>query len=276
VAVCGHSEAEPGFAITIRFILRVDHCEETLIMRLLKPAIGCLLWVVSATAFAATHQVSVISFRYEPAELTIQPGDTVVWRNTGGVHNVVADDNSFTNGAVSSAAWTYSRTFTTAGQVGYYCAPHGAPGGIGMAGRITVAGTAPSIPINAGVSGTWFDPSRPGQGFVLDVVPAINSLIVGWFTWSATEAGRHDWISAIGPITTGSATVDLQRSTGGLFNSATPPVVTTSVGSATFRFSNCENGTVTFQRSDINASGTIAIRRVTPTPSSCVNPTAAE
>ncbi|MGQ0799815.1 MAG: cupredoxin domain-containing protein [Pseudomarimonas sp.] len=246
-------------------------------MRLLNVAAGCLLLALHTTATAATHQVSVISFRYEPAELTIQPGDTVVWRNTGGVHNVVADDNSFTNGDVSSAAWTYSRTFTTAGQIGYYCAPHGGPGGIGMAGRITVAGTTPSIPINPGINGTWFDPNRPGQGFVLDVVPTINSLIVGWFTWSATEAGRHDWISAIGPIAANgeSATVDLQRSTGGLFNSATPPVVTTSIGSATFRFSDCGNGTLTFQRNDINQSGTISIRRVAPAPSSCVNPTAA-
>lgn len=253
-------------------MLAADRNLESLTMRLMNFVVGCLLLALHTTAMAATHQISVISFRYEPAELTIQPGDTVIWRNTGGVHNVVADDNSFTNGDVSSSAWTYSRTFTTAGQVGYYCAPHGAPGGIGMAGRITVAGTTASIPINPGISGTWSDPNRPGQGFVLDVVPAINSLIVGWFTWSATEAGRHDWFSAIGPITTNTATVNLQRSTGGLFNSATPAVVTTSIGSATFRFSNCENGTVTFQRNDINQSGTIAIRRVAPTPSSCVNP----
>jgi plastocyanin len=234
-----------------------------------------LLALLGTQANAATHEIQVISFRFEPAQLTIAPGDTVVWRNSGGGHNVVADDGSFNNGAVSSSAWTYSRTFNTAGEIGYYCQPHGGPGGSGMAGRITVTGgtPTPTFAIGLGISGTWYNPATSGQGFVLDAVPTINSLAVGWFTWSATTAGAYDWFSALGPINGDSATVELRRTSGGLFNDPRP-VTSTPVGSATFKFTSCTQGTVTYNRTDIGQSGTIPIQRLTPVPTTCVAPTA--
>jgi plastocyanin len=234
-----------------------------------------LFAICGSHAFAATHEVQVISFRFEPATLTIAPGDTVRWRNTGGIHNVVSDDGSFGSGDPDSSAWTYSRVFDTAGQYGYYCAPHGSPGGLGMAGSITVAPATTTFAINTGIGGTWNSPGIPGQGFLLEVVPALNSLVLGWFTWSATTPGSHDWLSAIGPISGDSATVDLQRSSGGRFNDPTA-VSASSVGSATFRFTGCSTGTVTFQRNDIGQSGTIPIRRLTPVPAACTAAAASE
>ncbi len=86
---------------------------------------------------------------FSPATRTVRVGDTVTWRNAGGLHNVVADDGSFRcatgcdgvgggNGEPSSSAWSFSRTFTTPGNVNYFCEVHGAPGGRGMAGTIQV------------------------------------------------------------------------------------------------------------------------------------------
>lgn len=244
----------------------------------LRPATHLALFLVAlgcVDALAATHEVQVISFRFEPAALTIAPGDTVRWRNTGGIHNVVGDDGSFRSGDPDSSAWTYSRVFDTAGQYAYYCAPHGSPGGLGMAGSITVAPATTSFVINIGIGGTWNSPGIPGQGFLLEVVPALNSLVLGWFTWSATTPGSYDWLSAIGPISGDSATVDLQRSSGGRFNDPTA-VTAASVGSATFRFTDCSTGSVTFQRSDIGQSGTIPIRRLTPVPAACTAAAAPE
>ncbi|HEX9252246.1 MAG TPA: T9SS type A sorting domain-containing protein [Ignavibacteriaceae bacterium] len=85
-----------------------------------------------------THDVSVGNFSFTPAQLTINVGDIVRWTNTGGLHNVVADDNSFTSGAVSSSAWVYEHTFNSAGTNPYYCSLHGGPGGVGMSGVVTV------------------------------------------------------------------------------------------------------------------------------------------
>ncbi len=233
----------------------------------LRTCVACLLMLASiATAEAATHQVQVFSFGYTPKTLTIAPGDTVVWNNTGGSHNVAADDGSFGN-AVSSSAWTFSRVFNSPGQFGYHCTPHGSPG-VAMFGTVRVEGATATIAINPGITGTWFNPATPGQGFELEVVQAANGIAFGWFTWSATTPGAHDWLSGFAPILIDSATADLQRSSGGRFNDPTP-VTTASVGSATFRFTSCQNGTVTFNRTDNGQSGTIPIQRLTPVPSNC-------
>jgi plastocyanin len=229
---------------------------------------GLLLTLASGATCAATHEVQVISFRFEPETLTIQPGDTVRWRNMGGGHNVLADDESFGSGSPSSSAWTYSHTFGSAGDYRYYCQPHGGPGGVGMAGKIVVEeATSTPFAINYGIGGTWYNPATSGQGFLIEVVPSANSIALGWFTWTATP-GQHDWISAFGPYAGDSATLTLQHSTGGRFNDPTP-IAASNVGTATFRFTDCTHGTVTFNRTDTGQSGTIPIERLTPTPAAC-------
>jgi len=98
-----------------------------------------ILALLATPVMAATHNVTVgPDTAFHPAQLTIQAGDTVVWTNAGGLHNVHADDNSFGN-SVSTDAWTFSRTFAAAGTVGYHCQEHGGPG-VGMFGTITVQG----------------------------------------------------------------------------------------------------------------------------------------
>lgn len=85
-----------------------------------------------------THNVTVGNFSFTPAQITITVGDVVRWTNSGGLHNVVADDNSFTSGSVSSSSWVYEHTFNSVGTNPYYCAQHGGPGGIGMSGVVSV------------------------------------------------------------------------------------------------------------------------------------------
>ncbi len=98
-----------------------------------------LLLFLAGNAFSQTlHNVEVTNFVFTPNMLIITVGDTVRWTNVLGLHNVVADDNSFTSGAPSSAPWVYDFVFTTAGVNPYYCFVHGDPGGSGMSGVITV------------------------------------------------------------------------------------------------------------------------------------------
>jgi plastocyanin len=89
-----------------------------------------------------THNVSVSSNIFTPADLTIQVGDIVVWTNTGGGHNVngttttfPSNPEGFGSGAASSTLWTYSFTFDTEGEYDYQCDPHAT---LGMVGSITV------------------------------------------------------------------------------------------------------------------------------------------
>jgi plastocyanin len=88
-------------------------------------------WAVAAgTAQAATTVVTLSAPAnvFSPQVVTVRVGDTVVWNNVSGFHNVFSDDaTTFTSGPAAAAPWTYSFTFTTAGTFGYHCQPHGAP-----------------------------------------------------------------------------------------------------------------------------------------------------
>ena len=108
---------------------------------------SAVLWPASP-ALAADHTVTVGPGRtFQPSNLTIAVGDTVTWTNSGGVHSVRADDDSFrcANGCDGqggngdpSTGWSFTLTFNDPGEIAYFCEMHGAPGGIGMSGSITV------------------------------------------------------------------------------------------------------------------------------------------
>jgi plastocyanin len=103
------------------------------------PVLAMLVWlmILPSAVRAATVNVDVggseLSFR--PQVVTINVGDTVMWTNRGGSHNVVADNRTFSSGSADSGDWAFSHTFNTAGTFNYHCQPHGA---LGMTGTVIV------------------------------------------------------------------------------------------------------------------------------------------
>ena len=93
---------------------------------------------------AAANTVHVLSEgnRFEPAEITIEVGDTVnwYWPPSSAGHNIVPDDGDLPphSGPPDAYPRSHSFRFTAPGVHGYHCAVHGAAGGIGMSGTITV------------------------------------------------------------------------------------------------------------------------------------------
>jgi plastocyanin len=61
---------------------------------------------------------------FQPADVVIQAGTTVIWRNNGkSVHTVSADDKSFESGDIPPGG-TWKHTFDTPGAFAYHCSPH--------------------------------------------------------------------------------------------------------------------------------------------------------
>lgn len=124
-------------------------------------AAGLLFQASSAAAGTWFVQVGGTETVYAPQVLTISAGDTVVFRNLGGFHNVVADDGAFRcaqgcdgdgqggSGDASFGIWRATVTFPTAGTFGYFCEPHGAPGE-GMFGTVIVEAPPPPIEVPLG------------------------------------------------------------------------------------------------------------------------------
>jgi len=108
---------------------------------------------IAAPARAGDHTVNVVNNQFQPPQLTIQAGESVTWNKAATInpHNVVfpgppvvfcADgcDDMGGNGTATGSPWTFTRTFSTPGQVNYFCQIHQS---VGMTGTITVEAAAP-------------------------------------------------------------------------------------------------------------------------------------
>jgi hypothetical protein len=98
--------------------------------------------------------------------------------------------------------------------------------------------------VEPGTSAAWFDPSRDGEGFVLEMLTDQRSVMY-WFTYD--DEGRQDWYIAVGEIRGNRILFpDVIQVSGGVFGPDFDPeqIVRTPVGSATFTWSSCEAGTL--------------------------------
>ena len=70
------------------------------------------------------NEPDLTRWHYDPADITVPAGTTVVWVNRGKEeHTVTADDRSFDSG-LKKTGGTFSRAFAQPGKYSYYCQPH--------------------------------------------------------------------------------------------------------------------------------------------------------
>jgi plastocyanin len=223
---------------------------------------GAKTWTVqvggtmtSGGGYGGGYTTAVLT--YSPAQVTINVGDSVTFRNLGGAaHNVHADDNSFRcangcdgvgmgDGTPSSADWTATVTFTKAGTVSYYCDNHKT---MGMTGSIVVNATAPPpITINGTTSGAWYNPEQSGQGFLIQTYDP-NVFVAIWFVF--TPDGNPQWVYGQGTFdsTSNVTTIPAAIYSGAKFppNYNADDRVQTSWGNLTFTFTDCNTATVSW------------------------------
>jgi hypothetical protein len=123
-----------------------------------------------------------------------------------------------------------------------------------------------TIPINAGLSGSWYNSETSGQGFFLDVIEANQTVFIGWFTFlpdPQTNEQQWYWLTALGSYENGEAELVLYETSNGLFNVGSA-VERTVVGNASISFNSCDSAIFDFQLEPFNSAGQIAITRLTP------------
>lgn len=107
---------------------------------------------------------------FEPPDLIIETGTTVIWRNNGkNVHTVSADDKSFDSGEIQPGA-TWQHTFESAGAFAYHCTPH--PWMQAQVRIVAPGGTTPPPAVTDGHSGA-------GHGTVVPATPGPTARRVG-------------------------------------------------------------------------------------------------
>ena len=94
------------------------------------PALGLLLWnaspgaAVRVAAAPKTHTVTIDALQFQPAELTVAAGDTVVWVNKDPFpHTATSKAGGFDSGEIASGdSWKYSAA--KKGDFEYLCTLH--------------------------------------------------------------------------------------------------------------------------------------------------------
>jgi len=127
-------------------------------------------------------------------------------------------------------------------------------------------GAQPPITINGYMSGNWYSPNQGGHGFQIEAATN-NTMVAIWFVYAPDGSGQN-WIYAQGTYDTTKNAVRLPAIllTGAKFppNFKSSDVNQTPWGTLTFTFTDCNNGTATWN-STLNGygAGTLPIVRLT-------------
>lgn len=144
-----------------------------------------------------------------------------------------------------------------------------------LSGRFILLTSPDLLEMNAGMNDAWFNVATDGQGFFITVFPELGYVSLAWFTYDtdlpADDASAnlgdpgHRWITALGTIEGNHSVMNIDMTSGGLFDNATPVQHTEppgSDGSIILSFENCNSATVDYNIPSINRQGSISIKRV--------------
>ena len=108
--------------------------------------LDCEMGGLSYELISTSHTVLVLDNEYLPVEIDVEAGDTInfVWEGLI-PHTVTSDSistntgNAFFNSGLLQQGAQWNLILNETGEYPYYCVPHGGPGGVGMAGSISVS-----------------------------------------------------------------------------------------------------------------------------------------
>lgn len=72
----------------------------------------------------STVEVDVVAFAYQPTDLSVPVGTTVVWKNLDPVAHTVTDIEYAYDSGLFEEAGIFAKTFDTPGVYTYFCLPH--------------------------------------------------------------------------------------------------------------------------------------------------------
>jgi hypothetical protein len=206
-------------------------------------------------------------------------GSGLVLQNNGADDLAIAANGpfSFATELLSGSSYSVRVATQPAGQT---CTVTNGNGTISNAdvtniGVSCVNGEIPVFEMNAGLNDAWYNPATSGQGFFITVFPDLGAVSLAWFTYDTSlppidatanlgDPG-HRWLTALGLIDKNQALMDIEMTSGGLFDTYTEITRTDppgSDGTILLTFDNCYSGTIEYDIPSINRQGIVPIQRV--------------
>lgn len=128
--------------------------------------------------------------------------------------------------------------------------------------------------INAGMNDAWVHAGAPFQGFFFTVFPLLKLFFLSWFTFDSVIPGPgvppavfgaadQRWVTGLGSYFGDSVTVNVELTSGGIFNGSEPLATQDSgYGTITIKFINCNEALVTYSFPTLGLFGQMTLTRV--------------
>ena len=129
--------------------------------------------------------------------------------------------------------------------------------------------------INAGMNDAWVTDGAPRQGYFFTVYPDFGFFFLSQFTFdSVLPAGPddaefgafdHRWVTGGGFYSGNSVTVNVELTSGGIFNGSNPEAgQVLGYGTITIVFNSCSQATLTYNFPSVGLSGEVTLSRALP------------
>ncbi len=138
--------------------------------------------------------------------------------------------------------------------------------------QITYNEGSTDFEINPGLNDAWFNSATSGQGFFITVFGDIQMMFLAWFTFDTERPDEsvqamlgepgHRWLTAFGPYSGNVAELDLELTSGGIFDSSDPAPSQVLDGTISIEFTGCNEAMVTYDIFSAGVSGMIPIERI--------------
>lgn len=137
--------------------------------------VAAFLAATGVAAAGGSTTVEMLASSYSPATFSVAAGTTIVFQNTSTFpHTATADDGSFDTGMINPGG-SKSVVLSSAGSIAFHCQFHGAVGGVGQSGMITVQAVAGATSAPAG-GGTGGGVTPPSSASITDLPGGIAGL----------------------------------------------------------------------------------------------------
>lgn len=116
--------------------------------------------------------------------------------------------------------------------------------------------------IDAGISGSWYDPDKSGQGVTIQYLDR-NAMLLTWFTFDTQ--GNQLWMQGVGGISGKRADFELYQVSGPRFGPGYDPgaINVQDAGTLRITFDDCRHGTATYSGHGPLPADTLHLQRLT-------------
>lgn len=224
--------------------------------------------------FAEAGVPAIEAFSASPG--TIAAGESVLlsWTVSGATACTPLNGTpGWRNLAIDPAGGSASLVINNEGDRTFTLECSNANGSVRRSVVVSVTPAGDPFVINAGLNDAWFSPEVPFQGFFFTVFEDLGLFFLAWFTFDSVlpdegvsavfGAAGHRWLTALGSFSGNSVTLQVELTTGGIFNQSQPePDQQPDYGTITIEFSGCNSAELVYDLPAAGVSGSQSVSRV--------------